>query len=143
MTALTPDAVERLDGLYRRYADKVARVAQARTRDLYAAQDVAAEAWARAAAYIPTLRADDDHAGAWLAAITRRAASDFYRPKGGPFRDRSSTEEPTDWEATPDMLPTAPAAEDEALAMTTVRAALLAALTTHPPTTRTPAEMTS
>ncbi len=128
---LTAAESARLEGLYLRYAARVARVAQARTRDFHAAEDVASETWTRAAAWIPTLRADDDHAWAWLATITRRAAIDYYRP-------RRSTEKPTDWDTAADMLPTAPAAEDEALTRAAMRAALLRCLAAQAATTPAP-----
>ncbi|MGW3715498.1 hypothetical protein ACWDN6_35825, partial [Streptomyces albogriseolus] len=58
-----------------------------------------------------TLKADDDHAMGWLATLTRHAVRDFYKP-------RRNREQPRDWSDTVSSfaLPTAPAAEDVALA---------------------------
>jgi DNA-directed RNA polymerase specialized sigma24 family protein len=113
---LTADEAQRLDSLYRRYAGLVTRVAAARTRTREDAADVAGETWARAAGWLPSLRADDDRAGRWLAVITRRAAIDMYRPK-------RSTERPMDWadKAAALLLTVSAPAEDEALAVLAVR----------------------
>ncbi|RKN51627.1 sigma-70 family RNA polymerase sigma factor, partial [Streptomyces klenkii] len=89
---LSADTAVRLDRLFRRYNQRLVALAVTRTRDRHAAEDVASETWLRVAAWLPTLQADDDHAYGWLAAITRRAAADHYRP-------RRADERPTDFDA--------------------------------------------
>jgi RNA polymerase sigma-70 factor (ECF subfamily) len=68
----------------------VVALARFRTRDVHAAEDVAADTWLQAALWLSTLRADDDRAWPWLAAITRNAAIEYYRPN-------RASEKPMDW----------------------------------------------
>jgi RNA polymerase sigma-70 factor (ECF subfamily) len=112
MTAvLSAEMADRLDRLYRLHAPHVARVARARTRDPHAADDVAAETWARAAASLHQFRGADESAGPWLAAIAVHAAVDHYRP-------RRAAERPADWgdPLTSRALPASASAEVLALA---------------------------
>ncbi|MEU4235372.1 sigma-70 family RNA polymerase sigma factor [Nonomuraea sp. NPDC026600] len=109
---LCAEASARLERLYRLYADRVLAVAVRRTGNRDVAQDVAGDVWLRAGISLARglLHGGDESAWPWLAAITRRAAIDHFRPA-------RSHERPTDWDDPVHgrALPTAPPAEDAAL----------------------------
>lgn len=102
---------ERLDRLFRLYNRRVVALARTLANHADDADDIAADTWVVATRWITTLEADDDHAMGWLATLTRHAVRDFYKP-------RRNREQPRDWSDTVSSfaLPTAPAAEDVALA---------------------------
>lgn len=102
---------ERLDRLFRLYNRRVVALARTLANHADDADDIAADTWVVATRWIGTLKADDDQAMGWLATLTRHAVRDFYKP-------RRNREQPRDWSDTVSSfaLPTAPAAEDVALA---------------------------
>ena len=87
---LTAASAERLDRLVRLYTSRVLAYAVTRAKRPADAADIAGDAWVLACRYISGLRADDDHAMAWLASVVRTAARNHYRPK-------RATEQPSDW----------------------------------------------
>lgn len=109
--ALTPQAAQRLDRLFRLYNGRVTAIARQLANGVDDADDIAASAWLVASRWVHTLQADDEQAMGWLATITRHAVRDYYKP-------RRSHEVPSDWTdaVSSFALPTAPAAEDVALA---------------------------
>ncbi|QLJ06682.1 sigma-70 family RNA polymerase sigma factor (plasmid) [Streptomyces sp. NEAU-sy36] len=118
----------RLDRLFRLYSTRLLSYTRTLTRDADAAQDVAAEAWTRAARSLPTFEGTDYAAYIWLRTIARNAAADYY----------TRYERPEDWteEISSRVLPAAASAEDVALAEppapATEVAELLAALDALP-----------
>lgn len=137
---LSPALADRLDRLYRLHHGHVWRVARAHSRDADTADDVAAETWIRAARSLPDLRAEDEAAGGWLAAIARHAAASLYRL-------RFTTERVTDWDdpAHAAAVPAGPSAEDVALTphpdSVPVPASLRNALDCLPPVQRQAVEL--
>ncbi|MFF8996189.1 RNA polymerase sigma factor [Streptomyces sp. NPDC014983] len=119
---------DRLDRLFRLYSPRLLAYARTLTRDAEAAQDIAAEAWARAVRSLPGFEGTDYAAYIWLRTIARHAAADYY----------NAYERPEDWteEVSSRALPAAASAEDVALAEPPAPAAesaeLLAALDALP-----------
>lgn len=112
--------VERVAALYGAYATRTLAYVRARLGryDWHLAEDLTSETFLRVTLKIHQLKATDDKAFPWIAAIARSVIANYFQLA------RNRRERPTDFEAGAYRLPTAPAAEDVALANATIRAML-------------------
>jgi RNA polymerase sigma factor (sigma-70 family) len=114
----TGDEEARFELLYVVYGRRVRSYVAARLgrKDFHLAEDLAQETWLEVWRSLASLRAADDAAFGWLAVIARRVISRHFR------RHRNVCETPTDYTGPAvRLLPTAPAAEDIAVARETAR----------------------
>ncbi|MET9376269.1 sigma factor [Streptomyces sp. NPDC002992] len=119
-------AADRLSGLFAAYNDRLVRRLRARLGryDWHLAEDLASETWARAVRGIENYRGTDEQAFGWLARISDFATADHYRAA------RNTRETATDFTGPAAyVLPSAPTAEDEALAHQVILAMLTQAPT--------------
>ena len=113
----------RAAALFRRYNDRLVKLAAGLARDPHTGEDIAQETWALVVRDIHQLQADDDHAFAWIASIARRTAAGWYRL-------RRNSERPMDWSEpiTASILASSPAADVPAVAATGLSPMLAAAV---------------
>jgi RNA polymerase sigma factor (sigma-70 family) len=117
------ESYDRVDALFRRYNDRLVKLAAGLARDWHTGEDIAQETWALVVRDVHQLQADDDHAFAWIASIARRTAAGWYRL-------RRNSECPMDWSdpITAGILAASPAADVLDVAATGLSPMLAAAV---------------